>query len=263
MRRRARFDAVADASRGAARAASTAEPAAVDDESARGRPAAADLHLLPSGAAADAQVALTLREVCGLTTEEIARAFLTRAADDRAAHRARQGEDPRRAHPVPGPGARRAARAARRACCTSSTWCSTRATRPPSGDALTRHDLSRRGDPAGPAAGRAAARARGDRAAGADAAARVAARRAHLAGGRAVLLADQDRSLWDRDADRRGRWRWSSGRWRRGASGPTRSRRRSPRVHAEAPDGGGDRLGGRSSACTTCCCASTRRRWSS
>ena len=29
--------------------------------------------------APDAQVALTLREVCGLTTEEIARAFLTKA----------------------------------------------------------------------------------------------------------------------------------------------------------------------------------------
>ena len=38
----------------------------------------------------DAQVALTLREVCGLTTEEIARAFLTAAADARAAHRACQ-----------------------------------------------------------------------------------------------------------------------------------------------------------------------------
>jgi RNA polymerase sigma-70 factor (ECF subfamily) len=50
------------------------------DEGHRGRSTPADLHLLPPGAAADAQVALTLREVCGLTTEEIARAFLTRAA---------------------------------------------------------------------------------------------------------------------------------------------------------------------------------------
>jgi hypothetical protein len=36
---------------------------------------------LPEG-----QVALTLREVCGLTTEEIARAFLVTPGDARAAH---------------------------------------------------------------------------------------------------------------------------------------------------------------------------------
>ena len=54
----------------------------------------------------DAQVALTLREVCGLTTEEIARAFLTAPPTRRPADRARQGEDPRRAHSLPG--ARRA-----------------------------------------------------------------------------------------------------------------------------------------------------------
>ena len=46
----------------------------------RGRPASLDFHLLPSGVAPDAQIALTLREVCGLTTDEIARAFLTPAS---------------------------------------------------------------------------------------------------------------------------------------------------------------------------------------
>ena len=46
----------------------------------------------------ETQVAMTLREVCGLTTDEIARAFLTKPTHDRAADRARQGEDPRRAH---------------------------------------------------------------------------------------------------------------------------------------------------------------------
>ena len=40
------------------------------------RPATPDLHLLPPGADPEAQVALTLREVCDLRTEEIARAFL-------------------------------------------------------------------------------------------------------------------------------------------------------------------------------------------
>ena len=38
----------------------------------------------------DAQVALTLRLLGGLTTEEIARAFLVPEADHRPAHRARQ-----------------------------------------------------------------------------------------------------------------------------------------------------------------------------
>ena len=46
--------------------------------------------------ASPTQVALTLREVCGLTTEEIASAFPDRAAHDCPAHRSRQGEDPRR-----------------------------------------------------------------------------------------------------------------------------------------------------------------------
>jgi RNA polymerase sigma-70 factor, ECF subfamily len=78
MRRRARFDASLGelAARIEAAAADTAEPDvdSVDDDRLRliftcCHPA------LP----ADAQVALTLREVCGLTTEEIAHAFLTGA----------------------------------------------------------------------------------------------------------------------------------------------------------------------------------------
>ncbi len=78
MRRRARFDAALNelAARIEAAAAdvSVADEDSVDDDRLRliftcCHPA------LP----ADAQVALTLREVCGLTTEEIARAFLTGA----------------------------------------------------------------------------------------------------------------------------------------------------------------------------------------
>ena len=41
-----------------------------------GRAAAADLHLLPPALAPDAQVALTLRLLCGIPTADIARAFL-------------------------------------------------------------------------------------------------------------------------------------------------------------------------------------------
>ena len=79
MRRRKRFDAL-DEHRRAARISASIDTAGVGRRGERrGRPAAADLHLLPPGAAPDAQVALTLREVCGLTTEEIARAFLTPA----------------------------------------------------------------------------------------------------------------------------------------------------------------------------------------
>ena len=51
--------------------------------------------------AAESRVALTLREVGGLTTAEIAHAFLVDRAGDGAAARAREAEDPRRRHPVP------------------------------------------------------------------------------------------------------------------------------------------------------------------
>ena len=43
--------------------------------------------------APDAQVALTLREACGLTTEDIAHAFFARRRPSPSASCARQGED--------------------------------------------------------------------------------------------------------------------------------------------------------------------------
>ena len=46
------------------------------EEASLRRAAGTDLHLLPPGARLDAQVALTLRALGGLSTEEIARAFL-------------------------------------------------------------------------------------------------------------------------------------------------------------------------------------------
>ena len=48
----------------------------------------------------EARVALTLRLLGGLTTEEIARAFLVPGADCRPAHRPRQAHSPRRAFPL-------------------------------------------------------------------------------------------------------------------------------------------------------------------
>ena len=50
--------------------------------------------------APDAQVALTLREVCGLTTEDIAARLPRHGADHRPAHRPGQVEDPRRENPL-------------------------------------------------------------------------------------------------------------------------------------------------------------------
>jgi RNA polymerase sigma-70 factor (ECF subfamily) len=79
MRRRARFDAAAGelATRIEADMADAAEPMddhAIPDDRLRLIFTCCHPALQP-----DAQVALTLREVCGLTTEEIARAFLTSA----------------------------------------------------------------------------------------------------------------------------------------------------------------------------------------
>jgi len=75
IRRRARFDALDD----------IAEPAIDGDTNEEDEGIADDrLRLIFTcchpALAADAQIALTLREVCCLTTEEIARAFLTRAS---------------------------------------------------------------------------------------------------------------------------------------------------------------------------------------
>ena len=47
------------------------------------------------------QVALTLREVCGLSTDEIARALFTLGGHGGSAHRARQSQDSRCRHSVP------------------------------------------------------------------------------------------------------------------------------------------------------------------
>ena len=75
MRRRARFDALPeDMDIGVLDERAWAEPDAVEDDRLRLIFTCCHPALAP-----DAQVALTLREVCGLTTEEIARAFLTPA----------------------------------------------------------------------------------------------------------------------------------------------------------------------------------------
>jgi RNA polymerase sigma-70 factor (ECF subfamily) len=78
MRRRARFDAslgeLAARLEAEAREAARRDPDAVEDDRLRLVFTCCHPALTP-----DAQIALTLREVCGLTTEEIARAFLSTA----------------------------------------------------------------------------------------------------------------------------------------------------------------------------------------
>jgi RNA polymerase sigma-70 factor (ECF subfamily) len=78
IRRRARFDPLDEIGHQADLAvidtAAWADPESVEDDRLR-----LIFTCCHPALAADAQVALTLREVCGLTTEEIAHAFLTRA----------------------------------------------------------------------------------------------------------------------------------------------------------------------------------------
>src|SRR6185436_10690583 len=78
IRRRSRFDALDDvgerAEVGVLDAAAWADEESVEDDRLRLIFTCCHPALAP-----DAQVALTLREVCGLTTEQIAQAFLTPA----------------------------------------------------------------------------------------------------------------------------------------------------------------------------------------
>jgi RNA polymerase sigma-70 factor (ECF subfamily) len=77
LRRRARFDA--SLVEVAERLSSTTPAPEVDDEQVEDDRLRLIFTCCHPALAPDAQVALTLREVCGLTTEEIARAFLTPA----------------------------------------------------------------------------------------------------------------------------------------------------------------------------------------
>ena len=78
LRRRARFDSLDDVG-SKADVAVIDEAAWADEESVEDDQLRLIFTCCHPALAADAQVALTLREVCGLTTEEIARAFLTPA----------------------------------------------------------------------------------------------------------------------------------------------------------------------------------------
>ena len=79
MRRRARFDASVTEIAERLHAAAS-DPSEYDDESVKDDRLRLIFTCCHPALSPDAQVALTLREVCGLTTEEIARAYLTSAA---------------------------------------------------------------------------------------------------------------------------------------------------------------------------------------
>ena len=160
LRRRARFDASLDDAGRATRIGERRGSGDRQRRSDRGRPPAADLHLLPSGPRRRCPVALTLREVCGLTTEEIARAFLTPAPTlaqriVRAKAKIRDAHIP---YQVPGPAElpERLDTVLRVIYLVFNEGYSAS-----SGDVSDPRRSLGRGDPAGPAAARAAARARG------------------------------------------------------------------------------------------------------
>ncbi len=104
MRRRARFDAsVAEIAERLHAAAS--DPSEYDDESVKDDRLRLIFTCCHPALSPDAQVALTLREVCGLTTEEIARAYLTSAATlaQRIVRAKSKIRDARIPHQVPAP----------------------------------------------------------------------------------------------------------------------------------------------------------------
>ena len=128
----------------------------------------------------DAQVALTLREVCGLTTEEIAHAFLTAAPTlaqriVRAKNKIRDASIPYQV-PAPDELPERLDSVLRVIYLVFNEGYAAS-----SGASLTRHDLSGEAIRLARLLVELLPEARGDGPAGADAAARIAARGAHLA----------------------------------------------------------------------------------
>ena len=200
--------------------------------------------------APDAQVALTLREVCGLTTEEIAQAFLTPAPTlaQRIVRAKAKIRDARIPYQVPTP-----AELPERldAVLRVIYLVFNEGYAASSGASLTRHDLSaeaiRLGRllvellPEPEALGLLALMLLHE--------SRRAARTSPS--GELILLDDQDRSLWDRDQIAEGTRLVRAGAGVAAASARTRSRRRSRRCTPRRPRRG-DRLGARSSVSTTC-----------
>ena len=241
MRRQARFDALEDVGERADiavedHAAWTADESVEDDQ----------LRLIFTcchpALAPDAQIALTLREVCGLTTEEIARAFLTPAPTlaQRIVRAKAKIRDARIPYQVPTP-----AELPERldAVLRVIYLVFNEGYAASSGSSLTRHDLSseaiRLGRlliellPEPEAIGLLALMLLHE--------SRRTARTSPS--GELILLEDQDRSLWNREQIAEGARLVERALSSRQA-GPYAIQAAIAAVHADAPDRGGDGLGG-------------------
>ena len=206
----------------------------------------------------DAQIALTLREMCGLTTEEIARAFITPAPTiaKRIVRAKRRFWKP--AFPTKYFGGR-SSRAIGDRDFTWSIWFSPKDTRHRRVILSTRPDLSGRSHPPGTAAGRDCGCSPKCRDFLAMMLFHESRRNARTSSeGELVLLGDQHRSLWDSALIDEGVALVKKAP-RRASSVPIRCRPRSqPSMPRRRPRR--KRIGHRSRDFTTNCCAAARRR---
>ena len=252
MRRRARFDASLGA---LAERLGTETPdavAALDDERIEDDRLRLIFTCCHPALPAEARVALTLREVCGLTTEEIARAFLTAPPTVaqrivRAKAKIKSAGIPYRCRrgPICPSGWRR--------CCRSIYLVFNEGYSASSGAELTRADLSGEAIRLGRLLAGVAAGAGSDWAGGADAAARVAAGGSHVARLASWCCWRTRTGRFGTTSRLRRGWRWCGGRWPCRALGPYVDAGGDCGGACRGEDGGGDGLGSNRGAITACC----------